>query len=372
MKHLLGLLIVVILCAGCKSSLNNAEPLATPIVTDFSPKSGPIGEIVTLYGTNFPTDTTLFTLLVGNAKVRILSATPDSVQFMIPDTANSNLVTLKFNGKEILTKDSLKIVNGLTFYPKVAHVGDTIEVHCRPALNKDQINLGGSYTDAVFVKCSKIGPATWIFVVPGGPTKRQLRADEYEGVRSKDFLEVLPKGSYRLVSVIIDRLRFHTSGANYMLPLDTITSKFAKWDTTKNFTLKYSDWISQCDDPTSFCLSTKNYYTSYAIIGNIKLDTINSIITSFAFFNKDAHHEDVSNDFENSQNISLSNIPFRKSGDTLVAEIKGKEVAQHLDKFLLEYSRSGHGNSGYGSATRSSSDSVEVLDNTSISISILR
>jgi len=370
MKHLLGLLIVVILCAGCKSSLNNAEPLATPVVTDFSPKSGPIGEIVTLYGTNFPSDTALFTLLVGNAKVKVLSATPDSVQFMIPDTATSNLVILKFNGKEILTKDSLKIVNGLTFYPKVAHVGDTIEVHCRPALTGDNIILSSSYFIENYIKCTKVGPATWIFAAPGGEPKRRLYWSM--DLFSKDYLVMIPPDqTVDLVSMTINNLSSHTFGTNYQLPLRTVINKFARWDTTRGLTLSYSNWVSQCDDPTSFCMNTHTYYNGHVIAGNIKLDTTLSVIKSITFYNRNTNH-DLGYERAIDQTISLVNIPYQMKGDTIVSEIKGKEVSSYLTTFKLGYSQSTQGLSGYGSSTESSTDSVEVLDNTSISISILR
>lgn len=103
---------------GATSTANTTATITstTPVITDFNPKSGPIGTLVTITGSNFVSPTgnspvvTLNKQGGGTIGATLASFTATSIAFAVPDGAASGPLTVAQNGQSTTSAASLTIV----------------------------------------------------------------------------------------------------------------------------------------------------------------------------------------------------------------------------------------------------------------------
>src|SRR5579864_5374769 len=75
------------------------HPGTGPSITSYSPASAGLGDTITVYGTNLPTDTTGISITINNKPVTILPATADSLKIVLSQTTGSGPVVLTVGGQ---------------------------------------------------------------------------------------------------------------------------------------------------------------------------------------------------------------------------------------------------------------------------------
>lgn len=75
------------------------EAKAQPIISSFSPLSGPAGTIVTITGNNFSTNTAENIVYFGLVRGEVISANSTSIQAVVPVNASGHLLTVTINSK---------------------------------------------------------------------------------------------------------------------------------------------------------------------------------------------------------------------------------------------------------------------------------
>lgn len=105
----------------------------TPTITSFSPQTASVGDVVTINGTNFGTDTNFVSVKFGTAtgiKPKTVSATTMTV--IVPSTAISGKIQIEVNGGTAVsttTDFTLKPTFSITsFAPKTFTEGDTVVI----------------------------------------------------------------------------------------------------------------------------------------------------------------------------------------------------------------------------------------------------
>jgi hypothetical protein len=72
--------------------------VAKPVITDFSPKSGPVGTVVTINGNNFSSSLANNTVFFGTIKANVLSATNTQLTVAVPSGAGYDKITVNSAG----------------------------------------------------------------------------------------------------------------------------------------------------------------------------------------------------------------------------------------------------------------------------------
>ncbi|MEO8416949.1 MAG: IPT/TIG domain-containing protein [Ginsengibacter sp.] len=102
MRPLLSAICVAafLLCIpACKKKfLDNNEGSNTPVITAISPSFAHGGDTLTARGKNLSVDISLIQLTINNKPAIVISATPDSIQAVVPLNAGSGQVVLNING----------------------------------------------------------------------------------------------------------------------------------------------------------------------------------------------------------------------------------------------------------------------------------
>lgn len=80
-------------------TLNSASVKAQPVITSFSPSSGPAGTVVTITGNNFSSNPSENIVHFGLVRGQVLNASATSIQAVVPVNASGHLLTVTTNAK---------------------------------------------------------------------------------------------------------------------------------------------------------------------------------------------------------------------------------------------------------------------------------
>jgi len=84
LHHLMILFVLTLLLPGCGKNDNDLPGGDGPVVSSFSPASGPAGTQVTLYGSNFSSDNSRNTISMGNFSLNPTSSASSTLVFTVP------------------------------------------------------------------------------------------------------------------------------------------------------------------------------------------------------------------------------------------------------------------------------------------------
>jgi len=123
---LLLLLSVITVFQSCRSGV---DPDSF-IVSDFSPKSGPIGELVTIHGSGFPSNAESIHVTIGGKAVRIIEINSNDIAILIPEDASTDRIRIQTQEDAVETLSPFTVTKGFSFYPKNPKAGDTVTIYC--------------------------------------------------------------------------------------------------------------------------------------------------------------------------------------------------------------------------------------------------
>jgi len=379
MKPLFCFLLISALVIGCKSS-TEVQPQSQPTVLDFSPKESMIGEIITIYGKDLPTDTAQLHIFLDSVGVELLTLTTDSIQVRIPDDAISGKFKLKFNST-LLTTDSFTVKDGIYFYPKQVRVGDSVTVYSKPFPSADAIRLAEKtymgYSAERTVNARRLGKASLRFGVPQGEPKRPLKVTTAKGTStSRDSLELIPDTQHvKSIQLTIKNLKVTLDREKYTEPFDSLLSKTSTVDTI-DIDLSFSSWIDTCSGnpgEISFCLYRSSDIGYENISGYLILDSASSTITKLMFYRNDEYRPySIHETHRHSYRITLTNLPCTINGATVTANVSGLQCSKILSPiYKTEYLRE-IGLSRIGYHWNEVASSSEVIPQTELKVTIVR
>jgi len=360
------------LIAGCKSS-TEVQPQSQPTVLDFSPKESMIGEIITIYGKDLPTDITQLHIFLDSVGVELLTLTTDSIQVRIPDDAISGKFKIKFNST-LLTTDSFTVKDGVYFYPTRAHVGDIITLHSRPYPTGTYI-ANTDKLPGTSIKAEKISPGTLQFKAPEGTPTMPLGVETSKGtIWAKDSLEIIPNnGLVRSIGITLTQLRTNYLHLDHSLPFGQTTDSTYKWDTTQ-VTYSFSNWFGDCSaafPSFAFCENKiEGDGNGLTILGTGELDTINHIIKSLTYVKASRIHPDPHNTTQTEDSLTFENLPYTQNGSKIEAVINGPTAATYLKSWHTSDQKTFQSLSGGGYVKAVYLSDFETIPETEIRISI--
>ena len=97
------LLAMLALCfVSCKDSEDSSEvqpfdPSKPVLVSDFTPKSGGVGQRLVLYGTNFGNDPSKVHVSIGGKQAVVISVKGESLYCLVPEKAYSGEIQVKID-----------------------------------------------------------------------------------------------------------------------------------------------------------------------------------------------------------------------------------------------------------------------------------
>jgi hypothetical protein len=121
------------LTAYTSTSFNVTFP---PLITSFTPASGPVGTTVTIEGTNFGTLPADNTVLFGTAQASVISATVTQMSVIVPTGAITQPITLTVNGLTTFSGTSFTVTAPpsnppaiTSFTPASGPIGTTVTIN---------------------------------------------------------------------------------------------------------------------------------------------------------------------------------------------------------------------------------------------------
>lgn len=370
---LLFLATLVTLFTGCKSSVE-VQPQQS--ILGFSPKQSMVGEIVTIYGKDFPTDTARVHVLLDSIGAEIISLSPDSIQIRVPDTASTAPIIVQLNSKALSTTDSFTVLDGIYFYPKQVNIGDSVTVYSKPAPLYALVGFS-RYSAAQWVNARKLGPASLRAAVIGGEPKRLIAIHSNgKDLHSSDSLELLPNtNQLQSVAIEIKDISASVNVQTYDWPFDTLTSSITSTKTVA-VNLSFSDWYQACTDSGAgipFCMSKSTSAGSESISGYLVLDTIAQVISELKF----SHHSYyLHNGYPNSpydfyDAVAIKNIPYNRTGNVITAVSQGVDCNNYITTIESNSSKTDRGQI-MGTTVKSSASNAQATQQTSLKITIVK
>jgi sugar lactone lactonase YvrE len=116
---------------GEATTATSLQITPAPIITSFSPTTGPVGTPVTLIGRNFQAEGLTDTILFGGLAARVVRATSTSAEVVVPRGASTGALTVAGAGGrgqsgDIFQVSALPLNEAVTVYPTPTHEQVTI------------------------------------------------------------------------------------------------------------------------------------------------------------------------------------------------------------------------------------------------------
>ena len=135
--------------AGILSSTSLDFNVLKPVPLEISPLSGTFGDIVTLSGTNFPTDTSFFDVFFNNAKAQLTEVSETSCKVRVPTGNNVSpaTITIKYYDDYVFT-DKFTLVQAVVDDVSPAEISSWQPIvitgsNFNPDAEMNQVEIGG-------------------------------------------------------------------------------------------------------------------------------------------------------------------------------------------------------------------------------------
>ncbi|NAY91503.1 BspA family leucine-rich repeat surface protein [Muricauda sp. JGD-17] len=157
LKNVFFVALLAIAVSSCSKDDGPSTPTAqTPTITGFTPKTGPVGTLVTITGTNFGTTASANTVKIGSATATVGSATATKLTITVPQGAASGKVSVAVDGKTATSTDNFTVtqpepdnvapVIAAQAFEVVESIADTEAIGTVTATDQDQDALSFSIT----------------------------------------------------------------------------------------------------------------------------------------------------------------------------------------------------------------------------------
>ncbi|NAY91548.1 BspA family leucine-rich repeat surface protein [Muricauda sp. JGD-17] len=110
LKKLLFTTLLGVAVISCSKDNGPSTPTAqTPTITSFTPKSGTVGTLVTINGTNFSTTASANTVKIGSTTATVSTATATKLTITVPQGATTGKVSVAVGGKTATSTDNFTV-----------------------------------------------------------------------------------------------------------------------------------------------------------------------------------------------------------------------------------------------------------------------
>jgi hypothetical protein len=146
---IMALLVAVLVFQACKDDKKDDPQVHVPVITDFTPKSGPTGTSVTITGSFFSKEVSKNAVSFGGASAAITSATETQLVVTVPANAASGKISVTVNGNTVTSTSDFTVeapASTITsFEPATAIAGATVIIkgtnfNTTPAMNIVKFN----------------------------------------------------------------------------------------------------------------------------------------------------------------------------------------------------------------------------------------
>ena len=101
-----------------------------PTITDFTPTSGVVGDVVTINGSNFSSVSSENTVLINGETAEVTNSSVTQITAVVPATATTGKISVTANGKTATSSSDFTVSAPTitTYFPAIAAVGRTVVI----------------------------------------------------------------------------------------------------------------------------------------------------------------------------------------------------------------------------------------------------
>ena len=295
------------------------DSLPSPTLTDFNPKTGALGTIVTITGTNFDTVAGHTVVTMGNAQEKIVSITKTQivVEIVLVNNSASMPLTVSMDCDQLTTSSSFSITQRnetiTSFTPVKGKVGSQVTitgVNFNPDMTGLVVTFGNVPAQVISVSSTQI-----IAVVPQGAVTAPISVSFFgEKVTSATTFQV--EGKWQFDSCYVEMGNVPTRmyhNLNSHIVIDTTNLNFANCALFGSL----NDSLSSKDTLMFVCANNYNSMSSWGscscklyVVIDTSANVFQSVIQNINSSEHSPYNGTKACDAEGSSSITLTSIQF--------------------------------------------------------------
>ncbi|GHN00545.1 hypothetical protein WSM22_20340 [Cytophagales bacterium WSM2-2] len=124
-----GLPDLIMFAGGNVSILRSQIDIASPLISDFSPKKGRIGSTVTISGSNFSSNTAVNRVKFNGVPANVISSTVNSLMVLVPSGFTSGPISVEVTNKTAITSANFKVTPYISdMNPQAGRIGTFVTI----------------------------------------------------------------------------------------------------------------------------------------------------------------------------------------------------------------------------------------------------